>query len=923
MHTERRLSPLARALRISSSVGFSLFIIALVLVTCSREFSRRQRRKREVIPSTEVNPLETASLRASHRRLKSTEPQTEKPERYSQLVDVETTNITVILEHLEVNSGNSSSEWMYSHNSSPFVYHTNGSGAVYANTRFTWNEDGNGDGSCASGGSGKISRGYLDPFNYFLGLQSRPDFHKVRVELRNLSLSDFSHINTIRPGAIWNTTGEAGDTRRYNHGVFRIIEGDQVLLSSKNVQWVQNLSYPAPVGEARAGSFEVGAYFVAEVQKMKSNRDWVRRLDPNGSGYIFGVITAASFGPEACFSSNSYWISLRGFPDFSQEHPGNNSAGFLTGDQRAGAKVGDYKGSSEHDIATARTLAYVAKSVVLTVASAVVVPTMASVSIAVMAPSATSSPPGQGLVRLLGTVAFVAKVNEIHGFHSDAMREFARGLRIFIGKVDWPWAGNSSSRHDVSQELKQTAKTGQKMLGNTTTLAVESTMRQNEEQSVTITDELFGNCAFYTTLIVVSFLVLHGCIWLAMRKRPLEEQLAPHAWMIYLFSIIMSHVYRAAVLNSMQYLRSHVGTGTGRAGLYVVAVIQLLFIGVGFTAFFTTIMVLAVKRVRNRDVEWIPKHSIADPQTRQRVFIVGEYKANDGRAFHSLFECYYASLAGPRLWLAGIELAIAFLDAICTAVIWNEVVCLAVLVCAYAILFTLFLLLTPFVNKIEGWLVIVLGLVELVLLIMDFLAVLGDYDIAESMEFGALVLGFVAIGLAVIIAAYCDFIPIFMSLWSAAMKRWRRELVAEGNCGQEERDSVDSEWSELSPSIPDVYLSHDAGRDIESAQQEEHMKAGQKPNGAEEARGEKYQAPVDERKEVQLHTPCTADDESDTVKPKIVSIAASRGVAKTASEEDDSVEQTTFHFERKNLGTYEFHNQDANSLQRSENEARR
>lgn len=870
---------------------------------------------------SEIALLETASLRMSRRRLDNNEPQALRSEKYVQLIDVETTNLTVVLEHLEVNSGNSSSEWMYTQSDSPFLYHTNGSGAVYANTKFTWNEDGKGDGGCSSGGSGKISRGYLDPFNYFLGLQSRPDFSRVRVELRNLSLSNFLHINTIHRGAMWNITGEAGDTRKYNHGVFRITEGKKVLLSSRNVHWVQNLSYPGPIGEAEAGSLAIGAYFVAEVQKTRSNRDWVHRLDPNGIGFILGVVTAASFGPQACFSSNSYWISLRGFPDFSNEHSGDNSAGFLTGDERAGAKVGDYKGSSERDIATARKLAYVAKSVVLTIASVVVVPTMACVPIAVVAPGATSGPPGQGLVRLLGTVAFVAKVNEIHGFHSDAMSEFASGLRIFIGKVDWPWVDKSSSRH-VSQNLKNVARAEQKILGNASTPSVDNAVRQNEEQSVTITDELFGNCAFYTTLIIISFLLLHGCIWLAMRKRPLEEQLAPHAWMIYLFSIIMSHVYRAAVLNSMQYLRSNIGTGAGKIGLYFVAVMQLLFIGVGFTVFFMIIMVLAVKRVRSKDVEWIPKHSIADPQTRQSAFIIGEYKANGGKAFHSLFECYYASLAGPRLWLAVIELAIVFLDAICTAVIWNEVVCLAVLVCAYAILFTLFLLLTPFVDKVEGWLVVVLGMVELVLLIMDFLAALGDYDIAESMEFGALVLGFVAIGLAVAIAVYCDFIPIVITLWLAAMRRWRGELVAEGNCEQGGSDSVDSEWSGLSPSKSDVQSSYDAGQDIESVEQD-HAEKSSAPNNVEPAREERHQASIGGREgEVEAHTTCIVEGKSDT-EPRAAAIVASEEITITASEEDDNAERTSFHLPRKISGTSEFDNQEASCLLGSEKEIKR
>lgn len=890
MRPERRLSPFARALRIFSAASFSMFIISLVLITSSREFSQRQKRSQDIVSVSRIALAETTDLRASHRTLTNNESQARKLGRPAQPINVETTNLTVILEHLEVNRGNSSAVWMYTHGKSPFDQQANGSGAVYANTKFTWNGEGRGNGSCSSGGSGKVSRGYLDPFNYFLGLQTHPNFRSIRVELQNLSLSDFSHINVVRPGAAWNVMGEAGDSRRYNSGVFRIFEGEEMLLSSKNVQWVQNLSYPGPIGEARVGSLAVSGYFVAEIQPLRSDKNWVRQLDPNGIGFVLGVITAASFAPVACFASNSYWISLRGFPNFSREHPASTSAGFITGDRKVGAKVGDYKGSSEQDITTARTLAGVAKGVVLTVVSAVVAPTLACVSVAVVAPGATSGPPGQGLVRLLGTVAFVAKVNEIHGFHSDAMTEFASGLRIFIGKVDWPWAGKPFHQNR-SRLLEHTLRTGQLMLSNITGTLPDETMRQNEQQTATVTDELFGNCAFYTTLIVVGFLLLHGCIWLAMRKRSLEQQLAPHAWMIYLFSIIMSHVYRAAILNSMQYLRSHVGTGTGKVGLYIVAVMQLFLIGVGFTLFFMTVMVLAVRRIRTKDVEWIPRQDIADPRIRRSAFIVGEYKANEGNAFHSLFECYYGSLTGPRLWLAAIELAIVFLDAFCTAVIWNEVACLAILVCVYTLLFAMLLALAPFVDKIEGWLVLVLGLVELVLLIMDFLAALGDYDMAESMEFGAMVLGFVAIGLAVIIAVYCDLIPIVLSLWCAGMKRWRRELVAESKNEQIGSNSAGSDWSELSHLDSETNLSRNAGRNIEEGEQDEQTVCrGIAPNDTRQAREVEDQAVSHEKDGVlDVHIP----EDDDKTGKRATSGPVPNEVTERASVASERVDQAT------------------------------
>lgn len=800
MHSRERLSPLARALRILSGAGFCIFVISIVLISCTRELNRHHKRKRDALSISRIAITETARLHGLRRTLKSSSMARRNYEDDDRYVDVERTNLTVVLEHVEINTGNASEHWMYTHGKFPFVQSRNKSSDVHANTKFTWNDDGKGNGSCLSDGSGKVSRGYLDPFNYFLGLKSPPDFPNVSVELRNLTLSDFMHINTVRPGGSWNIMGEAGDTRRYNHGTLRIASGTAVLLSTRNLQWIQNLSYPNPVGEAQRGSLAVSAYFVAEIQELKSNKEWVHRLDPNRVGFILGIITAASFGPESCFSSNSYWISLRGFPDFSQEGSDSTAVGFIAGGRNVGTKVGTYQGSSPHAIATARTLSNVAKGVVLTIVSGLVGTAVASATIAVVAPGATPGPPGQGLVRLIGTVAFVAKVNEIQGFHSDAMSEFSGGLGMFIGKIDWPWPEKANSAENTTRILHRLGGLGHENDEHPSSHLLEKTIRQEEEQTVSISEELFGNCAFYTTLIVVGFLILHVCIWIATRKRPLSEQLGPHAWMIYLFSIIMSHVYRAAVLSSMQYMRSHVGAGTGKAGLYIVAVLQLLIIGVGFTVFFVTVMVLALRRVRKKDVEWVPKEDIADPETRRSPLIMGEYKASDGNAFHSLFECYYSSLAGPRLWLAVLELTIVFLDAICTAVIWNEVICLAILVCVYALLFALFLLLTPFVDKIEGWLVVTLALVELVLLIMDFLAALGDYDMAESLEFGALILGFVAIALAVLIAIYCDLIPIVTSMWSSVTRCCRGELVAHGAQDTNGDSELGSEWSSLSRS---------------------------------------------------------------------------------------------------------------------------
>ncbi|CDF35787.1 unnamed protein product [Chondrus crispus] len=616
--------------------------------------------------------------------------------------------------------------------------------------------------------------------------------------MRNLSLSDFSHINTVNSSGSWNTSGEAGDTRRYSHGRFRIFTKEKVLLSSKNVQWVQNISYPGPIGEAHEGTMSIGAYFVAEIQHLKSDEDWVHQLDPNSAGYVLGVLTAASFGPTSCFSSNSYWVSLRGLPNFSDDsYEGTAGTPVLDGEQ-GGSKVGIYQGSSERAIKTAQVMASTAKTAVIGVAGATVAGAVGGAVTAALVPGAVQGPPGQGLVRLLGTAAFVAKLNEIHGFHSDAMAKFGNGLKIFIGKVEWPFSGGLGVANETSSNSPEFTGNQTLLSGNGSDSFASMIRQETENREVSVSDELFGGCAFYTSLIVIGFLSLHAFIWLCTRKKPWQEQLVPHAWMIYLFSVVMSHVYRAAVLNSMQYMRSHVGAGTGKGGLYLVAVLQLLVIGIGFTAFFVGVMVLALRRVRRREVKWIPKNEIADPDMRQSALISGEYQAEENDSFHVLFECYYSSLAGPRLWLAALELGIIFLDAIFTALIWNEVVCLAILVSLYAILFGLFLLLAPFVDKVEGTLIVVLGLVEFVLLVMDFLGALGDYDSAEGMEFGSLVLGFVAIGLAVVIAVYCDLIPTISALWAAARRRFRRGRRADSTLEEQSSGDADSEWSELS-----------------------------------------------------------------------------------------------------------------------------
>lgn len=707
-------------------------------------------------------------------------------------VDVEVTNLTIILEHVQLDRDDASdAEWMYSDGLLPFLEDGNSSSAVYAPSSMSWNANGAGNGTCFSGGSGRISRGYLDPFNFYLNMTALPDFDSIKVELRNLSLTEFEHVNTVRENGRWDILGEAGDSRRYSNGTFTISDRKRDLVVANNLQWVQNLSYPRPVGESPGGSPVISGYFIAEINNFRSDDEWVSRLDPHGMGYVLGILTAASFGPIRCITANSYWISLRGFPDLRAPTPTEPYAESLYNDtRRSGAKNGEYFGSNETEISTARGLANFSRGAVSVVMSAAVAGAAGSAAAAVVAPTAITAPPGQGMFRLVTNTAFVAKINEIYGFHSEAMEEFGDGLKPFIGKLDFPFSSEQVASTRLGRWMLQFFEEP------TGVYLSESAMRQEDDGETSVTDALFGGCAFYTTIIIVLFFTLHFIIWLVTRRKPMKHQLGPHAWMIYIFSIIMSYIYTASVLNSMQYLRSHLGKGTGKPGLIFIAFMQLIFIGIGFTAFFLTIMYLAVKRVRKSRVKWVPRKEIPDPDMRNKSIILGEYQPGDENVFHTLFECYYSSLAGTRVWLAGIELTIIFLDAVCTATIWNEVICLTVLICVYSLLFLLFLTFAPYVDKIEGRLVTALGFIDLLLLIIEFIGALGNYETAERMEFIAMILGFVSIGFAVLIAVYCDLIPIILTVWGY-LRRKVQEIGVKKDADSSEEES---EWSLLSES---------------------------------------------------------------------------------------------------------------------------
>ena len=115
---------------------------------------------------------------------------------------------------------------------------------------------------------------------------------------------------------------------------------------------------------------------------------------------------------------------------------------------------------------------------------------------------------------------------------------------------------------------------------------------------------------------------------------------------------------------------------------------------------------LRLKRLRSRNVNWIPEVTHPDPEVRQSSLVSGEYQADEDNFFHGVFEGYYSGLAGPRIWLAVIEMFVLFIDTVVTAVIWNELVVLSILAELYSSLFLSFLTLGPFVDNIEGRLVL-------------------------------------------------------------------------------------------------------------------------------------------------------------------------------------------------------------------------
>ena len=568
-----------------------------------------------------MNPCN--QLRQVHRKAESNITKSQKGVK----VDVDRTNITLILEHLQLEGYKSpSAPWMYSLGASPFLESPDPSQNVRAFTKIAWNGLGKGNGSCESGGSGKTSLAYLDPFNNYLSLDTPINFSSIRVEFGDLFINNFRHVNTQRTGGKWDTLGEAGDARRYKGGALRISSGDKILIQAMNLQWLQNTSYPNPIGASPDDSSPISGYFVAELEEYASDEEWISKIDPYSVGYILGIFVAATYGPPTCITANTYWITLRGFPDIDDVQLLKPYIPSIYNDtKRSGAKGGYYNGSSEVTIERAKTMGNISRVTVSTVVGTTAAVATCSTVAALLAPITAVAPPGVGVYRMVTNTAFVASMSEVYGFHSDSMNEFGESLKPFIGKLEFPFTAEQVEQTRVGRWLM-------KMLQlETLSLLGTSGDRQEEEdedEDITISDSVFSGCAFYTSMALFSFFALHILVWFFTRSRSKERKVAAHAWMIYIFSIVMSFVFTAAVLNAGQYIRSHIGKRSGRTGLYLIAFLQLVFIGIGFTVFFLIIMYQAVRRVRRQKVKWVPREDLANPLQRKKGC---DYRGVSGR----------------------------------------------------------------------------------------------------------------------------------------------------------------------------------------------------------------------------------------------------------------------------------------------------
>lgn len=761
---------------------------------------------------------------------------------------IERKNFTIVFERLQLKNIPGKGPLMYCRSDNPFDPNCSSKKSVRAYQSIDSNDDGHGDGSCASGGNGARTIGSLDPFHFFASLNQTIDFSGTRANLTGLRLSEFRHINIIDGKKPWNVSGEAGDTRMYVNGSFEMKDGNnKKLLYATNVKWFQNLTYPAPIGNVKGETPKIAAYFIGSIVEFDSDEEWVDLVDPYVTGYMLGVVRASALGFDDCYRVASFWITIRAFPDMGIGTYESNFIEHNTAD--TGAKVGPYAGSQIESVERAES--YANLSLTLTVSTIAAVSTASTVitAAAIMLPTASLSTvtiPGNGASRMIRNGAFIARLGQIRGFHTDSFNQFSRKMEIFLVKFPFPFA--KTNKETTRSKRKFRGRDRRKKIN----ISVHSIRQVNEDDSdedsdeddddPSVSDDVFKGCAFYTMTSVGVVLVIHVIVGLWIRKKPIEEQVGPHAWMIYILSMVMEYVHTSSILNASQYFRSHIGMGTGKAILYFVAVIQFLVIGLGFFFFTVIVVALALHRLHNHDVHYLPKFKHPDPDIRRNAVVAGQYEAEDDNFFHGVFEGVYSGLVGPRIWLVLIETFVGFVDTVVTAVIWDELIVLTILVALYGFLYIFFLVLNPYVDKIEGRLVSILALFDLVLLFLEFLSALGNYETAETMDNIAVSLAAVSMAVGFLITFYCDIIPTSLAIWE-----WIRGWVFAGlrKLGllvPADQDSL-SDWSAFSTSFMRTSSEREGGSDDPVPQIHIHGSSSSETQ-AEEEPEERFIVPI-------------------------------------------------------------------------------
>lgn len=718
---------------------------------------------------------------------------------------IERKNFTIVFERLQLKNIPGKGPLMYCHSDNPFDPNCSSEKSVRAYQSIDSNDDGRGDGSCASGGNGARTTGSLDPFHLFMSLNQSIDFRGTRANLTGLRLSEFRHINIVNGKKPWNVSGETGDTRIYVNGSFEMKDGNnKKLLYATNVKWYQNMSYPAPIGNAKGETPKIAAYFIGSIVEFDSDEEWVDLVDPYVTGYMLGVVRGSAMGFDDCYRVASFWITIRAFPDLGTGTYESNFIEHNTAD--TGAKVGLYAGSQIKSVERAES--YANLFLTLTVSTITAVSTASTVITAavIMLPAASISTvaiPGNGATRMIRNGAFIARLGQIRGFHTDSFKHFSRKMDPFLVKFPFPFGKTNKETTGSKQTPRGRNRKKKNLSAHSIRQANDDGSDEDDDEDdddPSVSDDVFKGCAFYSMISVGVVLVIHVIVGLWIRKKPIEEQVGPHAWMIYILSMVMEYVHTSSILNASQYFRSHIGMGTGKAILYFVAVIQFLVIGLGFFFFTVIIVAVALHRLHNHDVHYLPRFKHPDPDIRRSAVVAGQYEAEDDNFFHGVFEGVYSGLVGPRIWLVLIEAFVGFVDTVVTAVIWDELIVLTILVGLYGFLYIIFLVLNPYVDKIEGRLVSILALFDLVLLFLEFLSALGNYETAETMDNIAISMAVISMAIGFLITFYCDIIPTSLTIWEW-IKGWvfaglrKLGLVVPVN-----QDSL-SDWSAFSNSF--------------------------------------------------------------------------------------------------------------------------